>query len=213
LPEKAVKSSLSNNPETSRDIIPFEMPLLQGKTQHPLNEENISLNQTAEMIEREAYEKGFEAGEKAGFSIGEQKALVLLEKFDAIVRELLSLKEKLIKELEPQILELAVSIARKIILRELTAKPEEMVEMTKEALTRLSRTGQISISINPSLYDLFMMHKPELLNVHPDLVFDIDPSLSQYGSVVIGPAEEIVTDVDEQLKNLIREIGYKLVAD
>lgn len=200
--------------DTAKDIVPYKMPLLEEKVKNTSNEVNrLSLNQGVETMEREAYEKGFEAGEKAGFSLGEQKALVLIEKIETIIREITSLRETLIKELEPQIVELALSIARKIILRELTTNPDEIVEITKEALTKLGRTGQITIRINPFLHDLFMKHKPEFFDIHPDLVFDVDPSVSQNGSVVIGPAEEVVTDVDEQLKNLIREMGDKLVRD
>lgn len=176
-------------------------------------EEDLSLTQNIENIEREAYEKGFEAGEKAGFAMGEQKAMVLVEKLEAIIKELTTLRETLIKELEPQLIELAVSIARKIILKELTMNPDEIVEITKEAITRLERTGQITIKINPSLYDLFMKHKPEILNLHPDTVFDVDPGASLYGSVVKGPVEDVVTDVDEQLKNLIKEMGDRLGSD
>lgn len=200
--------------DTVKDIVPYEMPLLEEKGKNASDEVNMpSLNQNAEAIEREAYERGFEAGEKAGFSLGEQKALVLVEKLETIIGELSSLKETLIKELEPQIVELSLSIARKIILKELTTNPDEIVEITKEALTKLGRAGQITIKINPFLHDLFMKHKPELLDIHPDLVFDVDSSVSQNGSVVIGQAEEVVTDVDEQLKNLIREMGDKLVRD
>lgn len=200
--------------DTAKDIVLYKMPLLEEKVKNASDEQNkLFLNQNVETIEREAYERGFEAGEKAGFSLGEQKALVLVEKLVTIIGELTSLRETLIKELEPQIVELALSIARKIILKELTTNPDEIVEITKEALTKLGRAGQITIKINPFLYDLFMTHKPELLDIHPDLVFDVDPAVSQNGSVVIGPVEEVVTDVDEQLKHLIREMGDKLVRD
>ena len=154
-----------------------------------------------------------EAGEKGGFALGEQKALILIEKLEMLIRELISLKETLTKELEPQMVELVFSIARTVIRKELTTNPEAIVAITKEALTRLGKTGQIIIKINPSLSDLFMKHKPELTDIYPDLIFDIDPSVAQDGSVVIGPTEDIITDIDEQLKNLIRELGCKLVRD
>ena len=193
-----------------KDIIPFEMPLL-NKIVRRLEEEHLPIAQNTENIEREAYEKGFEAGEKSGFAMGEQKAMVLVEKVEAIIKELTTLRETLIKELEPQFVELAVTMARKIILKELTMNPDEIVEITKEAITRMERTGQITIKINPSLYDLFMKHKPEILSLHPDIVFDVDTTASLYGSVVRGPVEDVPTDVDEQLKNLIKEMGDRLV--
>lgn len=194
----------------THNIMPFDMPLLktQAKAADLLVEpRNI------EEGEREAYEKGFETGEKAGFDMGQQKAMVLMDKFENIIKELMDLKRKTIKEIEPQFIELAVSIARKIILRELETNPDEIVEITKEALKRLERTGQIVIKINSYLYDLFMKHKPDILNIHPDIVFDIDPSASPYGSVVMSPVEDVVTDVDVQLKNLIKEMGDRLGGD
>ncbi len=202
------------NRDTAKNIVPFEMPCLERKVKNTSDEANrLVLNQNVENIEREAYEKGFEEGEKAGFSLGEQKACILIEKLETIIQDLTSLKETLIKEIEPQIIELAFSIARRIIRTELTTTPDRIIEMTNEALMRLGKTGQITIKINPSLKELFLKHKPALLNIHQDIVFDIDPSVSQYGSVVTGSLEEVVTDIDEQLKNLIREIGYKLVED
>jgi flagellar assembly protein FliH len=190
-----------------RDVMPFDMPLLKMDR---CPADALASSQNIENIEREAYEKGSEAGEKAGFAMGEQKAMVLIEKLENIIKELTTLGEKLIRELEPQLVELAVSIARKIILKELTINPDEIVEITKEALMRLERAGQITIKINPSLYDLFVKHKPEIQSIHPDIVFDVDPTAPLYGSVVMGPLEEVVTDVDEQLKNLIKEMGERL---
>jgi flagellar assembly protein FliH len=160
--------------------------------------------QRAEEIEREAYEKGFEEGEKAGFAMGEQKSRVILEKLEKVVKELALFREGLVGNLEPQIVQLAVAIAKRILLREVSLSPETIVEITKEALTRLERTGQITIKIHPSLFDLFMKHRPSLLTVHPDIVFDVDPSVSAHGTVVVGTSEEVVTALDEQLSNLAK---------
>jgi flagellar assembly protein FliH len=212
--EKVERNLLYKDQDAAKDIFPYEMPLFEKKdSKTPDLEDGLAFHQSIETTEREAYEKGFEAGEKAGFSLGEQKALVLIERLEAIVRELTSLKETLTKELEPQILELVFSIARQIIRKELTMNPDEIVMMTKEALTRMGKTGQIIIKINPSLSDLFMKYKPEIIETYPDVIFEIDPSASQDGSVVIGPTEDIITDVDEQLRNLARELGGKLVHD
>ena len=203
--------SYKRHGETEEDISPFCMPSLNERTDD--KDSGLSLSQRAEDIEREAYEKGFSAGEKAGFSMGEQKLIVLIEKLDAIVRELIELRKKMIRELEPQVVCLAVSIARKILGKELSDDPDRIAGMAKEALMRLERTGQITIKINPTLYDLFEKHKPDLLNVHPDIVFDVDPSVSPYGSVVMGPVEDVVTDVDEQIRNLIKDMGEMLSSD
>ncbi len=109
--------------------------------------------------------------------------------------------------METQCVELSVSIARKIVVKELTVQPTEIVKMTKEGLLKLERTGQITIKVNPALYEFFMKHKPDLTRIHPDIVFDVDPSVSPFGTVVMGPVEDVVTDLDEQLKNLIKDLS------
>jgi len=214
LPEKAGRNSLYKNHEADKDVIPYKMPLLEKREVNGRDKDiELSLNQDKETLEREAYEKGFETGEKAGFALGEQKALVLIERLDAIIKELTSLKETITKELEPQMVELVFSIARRVIRKELTMNPDEIVAMAKEALTRLGKTGQIIIKIQPSLFDLFMKHKPELTEIYQDILFEIDPSVAQDGCIIVGQTEDIITDVDEQLKNLIQDLGCKLVQD
>jgi len=205
---------LYKNHEADKDVIPYKMPLLEKREVNSRDKDiELSLNQDKEALEREAYEKGFETGEKAGFALGEQKALVLIERLEAIIKELTSLKETITKELEPQMVELVFSIARRVIRKELTMNPDEIVAMAKEALTRLGKTGQIIIKIQPSLFDLFMKHKPELTEIYQDILFEIDPSVAQDGCIVVGQTEDIITDVDEQLKNLIQDLGCKLVQD
>lgn len=184
-----------------KDISMFDMP----KLSETLNSSNV-----LDDIEKDAYERGFDVGEKAGFAMGEEKAKILIEKLASIIKELTMLKENTIKELEQQIIEAVVSIARKIILGELSTNPKQIVAMTKEALMKLERIGQITIKINPFLYEIFMKNKPEILTIHSDVVFDVDPAVSQYGTVVIGPTEEVIVDIDEQIRNLIKEMGDKL---
>jgi flagellar assembly protein FliH len=195
-----------------KDITAFCMPVLK-RLREPGDPLAGSASVNEEFIERDAYEKGFAAGENAGFSMGEKKALVLTEKLENIIIELTELRKKIVRETEPQVVELAVDIARKILLKELTLNPDEIVNMTKEALLRLERTGQITIKINASLYELFMKHKQDILNIHPDVAFDVDPAAPAHGSVVMSPSEEIVTDLDIQIKHLIKEMGERFAGD
>jgi len=185
----------------SSEIERFQMPALK---------DTYAIGRTSDHIEREAYEKGYASGEKAGFEMGEEKAKVLIEKLEALLAEVATLRARKVRELEPQCIELSVSIARKILARELTAKPEEIVKMAKEGLMKLERTGLITVKVNPLLFDFFMKHKPDFAKIHPEIAFDADPSVSRFGTVVMGPVEDVVTDLDEQLKNIIKDIGERL---
>lgn len=184
-----------------REPVRFTMPALQ---------DTYTIGRSTDHIEREAYEKAYASGEKAGYEMGEAKAQGLTDRLDALLTEVAKLRSQIVKEVEPQCVELAVSIARKILHRELTVKPEDIINMAKQGLMRLERSGKITIKINPLLYDFFMKHKPDLSKIHPDIAFDADPLVSRYGSIVAGPVEDIVTDIDEQVKNLIKDMGDRL---
>jgi len=184
-----------------REPVRFAMPALK---------DTYSIGRTSDHIEREAYEEAYATGEKAGFEMGEEKAKVLIDKLEALLTDVATLRTRIAKETEPQCVLLSIAIAKKILIRELSVKPEEIVKMTKEGLLRLERSGQITIKINPLLYDFFMKHKPDLARVHPDIALDADPTVSRHGTIVMGPMEDVVTDIDEQVKNLIKDIGDHL---
>jgi flagellar assembly protein FliH len=182
-------------------VEPFSMPALK---------DTYSIGRSVDYIEREAYEKGYAAGEKAGFEMGEEKAKVLVGKLEALIAEIAALRSRIVKETATQCVEISLSVARKILARELTTKPEEIVKMAKEGLQKLERTGLVTIKVNPLLYDFFMKHKPELSRIHPEIAFDADPAVSRYGAVVMGPVEDVVTDMDEQIKNIVKDMADRL---
>lgn len=183
------------------DAVIFNMPSF-------LEEERDckSIEHKAEEIQRLAYEEGFMSGEKAGFAHGEQKALVLLERLESIFEELEEFRENLVKNLESQVVDLAIATARKIIIEEVSTKPEIIITMLKEALLKLQRMGTITIKINPSLYEMFKKNRPELLDIHPDIVFDVSSNVPVTAPLVRSEIEEVVTDIDSLLANIMEDI-------
>lgn len=188
------------------EAVTYRMPSLEREE---AQEDNLSSLQKIEEIERQAYEKGFASGEKAGFASGEQKASILIEGLEKIIRELRAIRDDLIKDLEPQVVDLAMTIARKVIIEEITMRPEIIVTMVKEALRRLDRTGTITIKISPAIHDLFKRKKPELLEIHQDIIFDVDPHVAVTGPLVISQREEVVTDIDSLLSSIMNEMRDK----
>ncbi len=163
-----------------------------------------------EDIERQAYEKGYKAGESAGFEVGQQKAQVLIERLEQIIREFEEVKERTLSELEPQVFSLAVAIAKRILKEEIKQDPKIIINLIKEAMRRIIKPGVITIKINPSLKELIEKTKPELLEIHQDIKIDLDPQVAPAGPVVTGPDSEVLVDVEGQLTNLLEEMGEKI---
>jgi hypothetical protein len=184
----------------------FNMPSLEGDR---IAERDGLVKQSAGEIQRKAYEEGFASGEKAGFEAGEQKVLVLIDQLEKVIEEVTIFKGSFVKEVEAQVVDLAVAIARKIIVEEINAKPEIIITMVIEALKRLQRIGTITIKINPALYDLFMNKKPELIDVHKDIIFDVNSKVPLTGPIVISRTEEVITDIESLLSNIGEEMEMK----
>lgn len=189
--------------------VSYAMPTLDGYSLSG-TERALSVMNDPEAIEREAFENGFAVGEKAGFEVGEQKATIFLGHIETLLREIYSLKEKLLSELESQLVLLAIGMARRILKIELKSTPEIIEEMIKEAVKEISPIGPITIKLNPSLYDRLSEKKNEFQEIFPDLIFEMDNKAPEGGALVSNPLQEIQTDLDFQLSNVIEELRSRL---
>ncbi|KJU87715.1 flagellar assembly protein FliH/type III secretion system HrpE [Candidatus Magnetobacterium bavaricum] len=162
-------------------------------------------------IEKDAYQKGIEEGEKTGLKNVHDKTIPMIEQISRLIGEVKTLRSKAIEGLQPQVVELAISIARKVVAQELSIKPEIIVSVVREALMRLDKSGRVTIKINPAVYDLFMKHKASLIDLHPDIGFEVDQAVSPKGPLVVGATEEIITDIDELLNNAIEDMRDSVV--
>ena len=113
----------------------------------------------------------------------------MLQRLQHTIKELIELKDNLGREIEPGLIKLSVAIARKVIATELKQSPESIAELVKAALRKVEKTGPVTIKLNPAVAEIIQKLKPELMAIHPDIAFDIDPSTSATGPVVIGPVD------------------------
>ena len=161
---------------------------------------------TPENVEREAHLRGFEAGEKAGAESVSREAESLLEGLRHAADGVRVLREQIAREAEPQVIELAVAIARRIVMEELSACPERIALIVKEAIRRIGRAGPVTIKVHPDLYNLLAGMKGELAASRTEILFHVDPSVPPNGPVVVGRSEEVLTDVDDQIRTIDDEM-------
>ena len=193
-------------------VVSYAMPTLEC---FPSFEEegNLTVKSDPEAIEQEAFLQGFTSGEKAGYEAGEQKAEILIDQLEKLFKEIYGFKEKMLAELEPQIVLLSIGMARKILKEELKTTPGIVEQMVKEAVKEISPIGPITIRLNPSLYDRLTKNKKEFQAIFPDLIFEMDSKVPEGGTVVRNAFQEIQTDLDFQLSNIIEDLRSQLEND
>src|SRR5262245_12557093 len=105
-------------------------------------------------LEREAFTKGYAQGERAGLEAGGKRAEAMLRRVAQTIEELGGLRQTLIQETERQMVQLALTLARRVVHREVTLDPELAAALAHVALERLGTTAPATIRLNPEDYTI-----------------------------------------------------------
>lgn len=169
----------------------------------------------AEVIEKEAYEQGFQQGEKAGLELGQKKVDPIIRQFSANLKELAHLKEIFWEKYHKEILQLIFAIAKKIMHREVALTPEIVFNVMQRAISEAVSREEIKVRINPDDYSFALQNRPELLKLFDEiktLHFEKDETISQGGCIVETKFGDVDARLDRQLEELQRifaaELGF-----
>jgi flagellar assembly protein FliH len=201
------KGKLVQGATVSDFVLPsFEGAARPTRAGNPGERKSRTAERTQADIEREGYARGFEAGKKAGSDIVVREAAPLLAGLRTAVEGMGALREQVVREAEPQVVDLALAIARRIVIGELSEKPERIAAIVKEAVRRIERTGPVTVRVHPDLSNLIKGLQSEATDIQAELLLDVDPSVPPAGPIVTGTTEEVLTDVDEQIRVIAEEL-------
>lgn len=160
-------------------------------------------------LEREAYERGFAAGEKAGFEFGRQKAEVLFQGLGGILEEMTTFKERLYKPCEQEIVELSLAISKKVIQREAEVRKEVVLDCVRAGLKALVAAGEVLLRVNPKDLEVIHQYKSEFARYSDGVKgvsIEADENVSRGGCVI----ETTYGEVDVTFEGILSEIEERL---
>ncbi len=160
-------------------------------------------------IEKGAYEKGFAAGEKAGFEFGRSKADALFNGLGTILNDIALFREKFFKQCEKEIVDLTFAIANKVILCEVESNKEIVIEGIRNALKLVVASSEITIRVNPKDLEVINQYRDEFsryVSGVKGLVLEGDEGIARGGSVV----ETNYGEVDSTISGILAEIEERL---
>jgi flagellar assembly protein FliH len=107
-------------------------------------------------LEREAFTKGYAQGERAGVEAGAKRAEAMLRRLAQTLDELSRLRTTMIRDAERQMVQLALTMARRLVQREISLDSEIVAAMAHVALDRLGDSAPATIRLHPDDYATVM---------------------------------------------------------
>lgn len=168
--------------------------------------EQVRLENQAHLaaLEREAFAKGYAQGERAGIEAGGKRAEAMLRRVAQTLTDLSGLRETLIHQTERQMVQLALTIAKRIVLREVTLDPELIAAMAHVALQKLGTSSPATIRLNPEDYTV-VAHEGERWGGRQVTVVP-DPAIARGGCLVESEFGRIDASVDRQFEEMTRAL-------
>jgi len=111
-------------------------------------------------VESAARDRGLARGMQAA----EEAYRAKLARLDALTDSLRQEREAFFDRIEPEVVRLSVSIAEKILGRELELRPEAVVDTVRSAVRRLRDREQLRVSVNPRDFEHVRSARDDLIS-------------------------------------------------
>jgi flagellar assembly protein FliH len=169
----------------------------------------VEAQQQADQMRQDAVRKGYEDGLQIGREEGRrdyQQAIANLQaEVQKLVDALLAERQRLWEEMEPQVIELVLDIARKVLREEIQARREATLSIIKHALRRVADTEQVRIRVHPEDLQIAREHRNDFLAVcdgvrHIEIVDD--QRVGGGGCIIETPGGTIDASLRTQMQSV-----------
>jgi flagellar assembly protein FliH len=160
---------------------------------------------------QQAYCRGFGDGERKGYEQGEQAGLEsAMQKLDSLLTgshkllcDLGDLHRQTCRDLEADLVQLALAVARKLVGRDVSLGPEAVTRIIRQALSRVEHAGRITIKLNPADLELLVDIKLQLLSGLPEAgraAFEPDEGIARGGCLIETDGGEVDARIERQFQ-------------
>jgi flagellar assembly protein FliH len=172
----------------------------------PATPEALSIQQQERLasLEREAFTKGYAQGERAGLEAGGKRAEAMLRRVAQTLEELGSLRKTLMQQSERQMVQLALTLARRVVHREISLDPELIAAMAHVAIKKLGISNPSTIRLHPDDYTVIARDGDRWSGSNVTVV--PDPSIARGGCMVESDFGNIDGSLDRQFDEMARAL-------
>jgi flagellar assembly protein FliH len=216
---------LSRARRASEDVRPFEWGSLAAALVDPVPAEPVVPDDDLviasaavvdqhriDEIEQQAFARGYEQGEHAGAGAAAAAAKEsaaanvqgILRRLTGTIEQLSAARQDLIRRTERQLVELALTIARQVVRREVSIDRSLLVAMARAALDRLAESKGASIRLHPDDYAELNAGAESIAG--PSVTIVADPAVERGGCLVECDAGWMSVGLDSQFNEITRAL-------
>ena len=162
-------------------------------------------------LEQDAYCRGFSEGEKSGFEQGERAGRDaaagrldgLLKSLEQLLADVKNLQRRACRDLENEMVQLALEVARKVVGRQVQADVETVAGIVRDAVNRVEHAEHITLRMNPGDMQRLTELKPRLLDELAEAGrarFEADASITSGGCKVESDSGDIDARLEQRFK-------------
>jgi len=167
----------------------------------------------AKRLEAAVREEGLKLGREQGREEIEQAMKERAEAFEssvlALQQALQQDKDRLVRQTEPQLIELACAIAGRIVREEVDRNDEVVLRIVQKAIDLATEKEKLVIRLNPADIEWVRQHCHQLQASHDDLgelCLEEDPRIEQGGCVIETETGNVDARLERQMEEIERDL-------
>ncbi len=161
------------------------------------------------VLERESYQRGFAEGMAVGKEQAAAEVKPVLDRLAHTLAELSSLRSRIRRDAEKDLVKLAIAIARRVLHREVTIDPESIEGLIKVALEKLQSRDVCKVRVHPAHAE-FIKASFDRISNSKTVELIVDPSL-RCGDVLFETSHGTLdASIEAQLSEIERGFADRL---
>lgn len=199
--------------DTPRSLVMYERDTLEDVDLEGPEEEVITpemilaqARDQAEQKVREAHTEGMRRGVEAGRQQFEEAVAQAAAALEGSAEAMRGAREQFLASLEPQVVELALEIARRILQRDARTDRDLVTTTVRNALRHLADREQMLIRVNPADLEGLRAQKVRLLEDFEDvreIMVQADEAISPGGCIVESRLMQVDARIEAQLDTIL----------
>ncbi|MDX8392648.1 MAG: FliH/SctL family protein [Mariprofundaceae bacterium] len=160
----------------------------------------------AEVLERETYDKAYQAGEQAGMDLGRKRAEQMLETMQSLVKQCESNAQQWQDQADQAIMDIAESVIRHTIDTVLDEHPEHLKRMVEQAASFLPQHKSMNLAV--SIQDIGLFER--LLGDTPTLL-SADDNIEPGTCRIMACDHDVLVDPQAAISECMQHIRARLL--